>query len=783
MRIKAEVRRQKAEGSSARTKRCAILLTSAFCLLLSTFIADVVFPPPIHALRPPPATVIYDREGRELRIVLPRDEKYRIPVTLDEVPPELIAALVASEDRWYYRHPGVNPLAVVRASWTNLRARGVVSGASTIPMQIARMAEPKRRSLRSKGIEAFRALQLSRRYSKRELLEIYINIAPYGRNIEGIGAASYFYFGKKPSQLSLGEIALLTTLPRSPNRYDPLRDPKQARAARDEVLRQLGSRGAFPPAEIEKALLQPIPTRLQRTPFTAPHFTDLAVARGGGAPRLFTTLDQGLQKIAERQVAARIGSLRTFGIENAAVVVIENESRTVRALVGSADFFDRRFDGQVNGAFARRSPGSTLKPFLYAKAFDEGHLLPDSYLLDIPTDFSGYVAENYDGTYRGRLTVRESLVLSLNASAVRLLARVGLDDFLGVLRKGGLSTLDRRPGSYGLSLILGAGEVTLLDLTNFYSTLAEGGVHRPAQMFRGPAPEGERIFSAEASQMITEILCEVKRPDLPQTWDLTREAPTVAWKTGTSYGHRDAWSVGFSKRYTIGVWVGNFDGRGQKGISGSEHAAPLLFDLFRTIEGRAARPDTKYADIERVDVCALSHELPGPDCAKTIAIPYIPERTQLRRCTYHRRILVDRTTRERLAGECVATRPHEPEISVVYPAELVAYWHAQGQAVEGMPPLSAACSEVAADEAPRIVSPDATTPYRIRGDAPIDYQEILLQAQVPAEVNRLYWYVDGTLIASLPPTRRAFVRPARGTHRVVVVDDIGRSDSVTYEVE
>jgi len=780
--VKAEGKRQKAEFKK-RPWRLKVVVISAFCLLPFAFALDALYPLPEHTLHPPAATVIHARDGAVLRIVLPPDEKVRIPVTIDELPPDLIRALIASEDRWFYKHPGVNPFAIARAAWTNVRAGHVVSGASTIPMQIARMIEPKRRSLRSKGIEVFRALQLSRRYSKRELLEIYVNLTPYGRNIEGIGAASYFYFGKKPAQLSLGEIALLTTLPRSPNRYDPLRDPQRARAARDEVLRQLESRGAFPRAEIEKALLQPVPARIRRAPFVAPHFTDLAFARGGRAPRLHTTVDAGVQSIAERQVAARIASLRAFGIENAAVVVIENETRAVRAMVGSADFFDRRFDGQVNGAFSRRSPGSTLKPFLYAKAIDEGLLLPDSYVFDIPTDFSGYVAENYDGNYRGRITAREALVLSLNASSVRLLARVGLDEFVQLLRSGGLTTLDRRSGAYGLPLILGAGEVTLLDLTNLYATLAQGGVHRPAQVFREEPTTGERIFSAEAARMVTEILCEVRRPDLPQTWDLTREAPAVAWKTGTSYGHRDAWSVGFSKRYTIGVWVGNFDGRGQKGISGSEHAAPLLFDLFRTIEGRASRPETTYADVERVEVCALSHELPGPDCAKTIAIPYLAERTKLRRCTWHRRVLVDRATGDRLAGECVASRPHVEQVSVVYPAELVAYWHAQGQQVEGLPPLSAACGEVPADDAPRIVSPDATTPYRIRRDAPIDYQEILLQAQTAADVSTLYWYVDGHLIASLAPNRRAFLRPARGTHRVVVVDDSGRSDSVTYEVE
>jgi penicillin-binding protein 1C len=764
--------------------RLSKTLAAIVVIPIFAFLADRVFPFPSAKLHRAPAVIVYDREGEPLRIFLPADEKYRFPVTLNDVPPELIRALIASEDRHFFHHPGVDPVAMLRASWSNLRARRVVSGASTIPMQIARMAEPRRRSFASKGIEALRALQLTAHYSKRELLEIYVNLAPYGSNIEGVGAASYFYFRKEPRHLSLGEIALLTTLPRSPTRYDPFRDPAAARQARDRVLAQLHERGAFTAAEIGEARRQELPGTRRRVPFLAPHWCELVRREAPAAARLQTTLDPRLQRIAQQRVTARAAELRSRSIENAAVVIIDNATREVRALVGSADFFDRRTDGQNNGAVARRSPGSALKPFLYAKAMDDGRLVPETYLFDIPTDYGGYVAENYDGTYRGRVTARDALIQSLNAPAVRLVSDVGVDSFLNTLRRGGLRTLDRSPGDYGLPLILGAGEVRLLDLTNLYATLAEGGVHRPVRLFRSAMPKapGERLFSAEATALITDVLCELRRPDMPQGWELTADTPRIAWKTGTSYGHRDAWSIGFSSRYTIGVWIGNFDGHGVKGLSGSEDAAPLLFDLFRAIDPssvvRRALPR-----VETIEVCALSHQLPTPQCPDRVTISRIAGVSRLTACTIHRLLIVDAKTGERLSGECAASRPSVTRVFAIDPPELVSYRRANGEQVATLPPLSASCHDVDAGQRPHIVSPDPATPYRIRRDAPLQYQEIRLTAESGSDVSNLYWYQDGVLIATQIPQRSVFVLPAAGVHHIAVVDDLGRANSVTYEVK
>jgi penicillin-binding protein 1C len=765
---------------------------------------DWLFPFPWQALERPPALVVADHDGEPLRFFLPPDQRWRLPVRLSELPPELPRALVASEDRRFYRHFGVDPLAVLRAAWTDLRAGAVVSGASTIPMQVARLAEPHRRGVGGKLRECFRAFQLERRYSKRRLLELYLNLTPYGGNVEGVGAAAWFYFGKTADRLSLGEIALLTALPRSPVRYDPTTHPQAARAARDRVLRQLAQHGyldpadpgevggGFPPHEIEEALRQPVPAARHRPPFGAPHFSELVLRRFPGRQRLVTTLDRDLQRAAEELVRRRIPELRAQGIGNAAVVVVESSTRAVRALVGSAGFEEDAYQGQVDGAVARRSPGSTLKPFLYAMAMDGGRVLPDSYLLDVPTDFGGYVAENFDQRYRGRVTVRDALIHSYNACAVRLLNEVGLPEFHRLLRRGGLATLDRPSEHYGLPLILGSGEVTLLDLTNLYATLAQEGVYAPVRLLEGApdnlyatgAAAGERLFSPESAAAVAGILAELRRPDLPESWNLARGVAGVAWKTGTSYGHRDAWAVGFSGRFTIGVWVGNFDGRARLGISGSEHAAPLLFDLFRAMPAPAA-PRTRERGDEgtEIEVCELSHELPGPYCPRRVRIPYLPGRSHLAACTYHRRVLVDAETGGLLSGDCLASRPHRFVLLTLFPAELVAWWRAQGTPIVETPRPAPGCTAIPDDEAPRIVSPAAATAYRLRRDAPAEYQKIPLIAQAGAGTGHLFWYQDGVLVASSPPGRSLFLAERPGEHRLVVTDDSGRSDGITYRVE
>jgi penicillin-binding protein 1C len=784
--------RRKIPGFLKPFKKTAavVILVSAACVLnviLLFLMLDYLFPFPVESLSRDATTVITDKDGKPLRFFLPEDNRWRFPVKLADVSPKLVEAVIVSEDRWFYIHPGVNPFAMARAFYTNIKKGRVVSGASTIPMQIARMSEPKSRTVFSKAVEAFRALQLKRLFSNDELLEIYLNIAPYGGNIEGVGAASYFYFGKSPRALTPGEIALITALPRSPGYYDPIRNPKISAGERNKVLRQLAAKGVFTRAEAAAGAKEPVPRRRKPQPFLAPHFSEYVYRDISDGRSLKTTLDSSIQNIAEEVARRHIGLLRNDGIDNLAIVVIENDTRELRAMVGSADYFDKEHSGQVNFALARRSPGSALKPFLYAMALDEGIVIPDSYLLDIPTDFSGYVAENYDSKYRGKVTLETALILSLNAPAVRMLSQVGLKDFHSLLLKGGLSTLDRPSGQYGLPLILGAGEVRLLDLANLYTTLARGGSHHSLRVSdEGAHDETEtRLLSRESSYLVTEILTGLKRPDMPaNTWALTEDVPEVAWKTGTSYGHRDAWSLGYSSKYTIGVWVGNPDGRGEKGISGSEHAAPILFDVFRGIEGDGARiVKPQGLNLGTIDVCRDSHLLPTPYCGEKDKVTYIKGVSRIPRDNYSKRIFVDSETGDLLLGDCIGERPNEARIVTTYPPELVAWWMADGKKVDSIPPLSPYCNDVSSERPPRILSPDKGTPYRVLKGMPAEYQRVELVAGVSEEVDTLYWYQDGKLVSTTRPYKKTFIPLEAGTHHLVVVDSSGRSDGITYKVE
>ncbi|MFW5838234.1 MAG: penicillin-binding protein 1C [Desulfovibrionaceae bacterium] len=757
-----------------------VVVAAAFLVL------DGLYPLDPASLRRKPAALVTDRHGGWLRVFLPADGQLRLEVPLEEVSPVFLECLVASEDRWFGVHPGVNPLAILRAAAANLRAGRVVSGASTIPMQLARLSRPRKRTLWAKAVEAFRAVQMSLALEQGEILERYVNMLPFGGNLVGVAAASRAWFGKRADQLSWAEAALLTVIPRAPNDYDPVRHPQAAKRARDGLLRRLADRGVLSPEEADRAVSRPLPESRRAMPFQAPHAARMALERQGRAGRIQTSLDAAMQRKVAAQLRRRLPSLRAAGVGNAAVVVADLETRRILVLAGSGDFHEDGHAGRMNLALARRSPGSTLKPFLYGLAMDQGIVVPDSYLLDLPTDFSGYVPENFDETYSGRVSVREALARSLNVPAVRLLSRAGLGEFHAMLARGGLQL--EPPAHYGLPLVLGGCQASLLELVGLYAALGDGGVYRPLRL--DPAEEGGddspgvRLLSAEAAWLVTEMLLEVRRPDLPEAWVLGKGVAPAAWKTGTSFGRRDAWAVGFTGRLAVGVWAGSPEGRAIPGISGARHAGPLLFDVLRALERNPAPlapdPDLKLTTLT---VCEESRRPPGPYCPQTREVQAIQGVTRLAPDRLFRRFLVDEATGLRLEGGCLRGRSARGVVLPVYPARLAAWWASVGRDVPAPPPLHPECRAAPEGEGPRIVSPSAKTPYRIRASAPAEFQSIRLQAWAPAGTETLHWFQDGRLIAQGPPGATLFVPPTRGEHRIVVQDQAGRLDVLTYRVE
>jgi penicillin-binding protein 1C len=772
---------------AAAARRAAVIL--ALLALLAGLLGaalDRLFPFPTERLEPPFATRVLDRDGRPLRFFLAEDGMWRFPLALEDISPELTAALIDSEDRHFFRHPGVNPLAVLRALWANLRAGRIVSGASTIPMQVARLADPRPRTFAAKLVEAFRALQLCAHFPRRDILRWYVNLAPFGSNVVGVGAAAWHYFGKDARTLSLGELALLSVLPRSPARYNPLRHPEAARAVRDRVLRRFAAHGVFEAGRVAESMSRPLPASRSPVPQGAPHFARWVRSRLPGESVIRTSLDARAQAMLEDLLAGRMAALRRDAIASAAAVVLDVDTRRVLAYAGSADFWDEAAQGQVDNALSRRSPGSTLKPFLYALAFDQGILAPGSMLLDVPTDFDGYAPENYGQNFQGLVSARTALAASLNVPAVRLLHRCGLAAFHDLLRRGGLTTLERPAGHYGLPLALGGCEVRLLELTNLYATLASGGVHRPvdALALPGDGPDaGERIISPEASAMVLDILASTRRPDLPDAWQFTVGAPAVAWKTGTSFGHRDAWAVGVNRDLAIGVWVGNPDGSQCKDISGTRHAAPLLFDLFRALApGGPGLPEFPVPALTRTELCAVSGERPGPACprAPSQAIAGV---TRLPVCGMHRRIFVDEESGLRLHGDCLLGRPSRAETALIWPGELAAFRLAQGAPPPALPPMHPDCRDVPDEAGPVILSPSALTPYAARPDAPAEFQRLALSAAPGPGATTHFWYVDGRYAGHGPHGEPCFVPLTPGAHEALVTDDLGRSARTAFTVQ
>ncbi len=759
-------------------------LAAAVALSVILFVALwVAFPFPEHQLDSPGGGVqVLDRDGGVLRPFIDGDDCWAFETELADVSPRLVEATIAVEDQRFRTHPGVDPLATLRALSQIVRHRRIVSGASTITMQAIRLLEPRPRTILTKAIEAFRALQLERLRDKDAILTLYLNRAPYGGNLVGVEAASLAYFGKHARDLTLAEAALLAGLPQSPSRLRPDRHPERARVRRDHVLERMHACGFITEGELALARRQPVRVEREPFPFDAPHLARLVRGRYPGRALLQTTLDRRVQALAEETIREAVAALRRDGVTNGAVVVIENKTAAVRAMVGSCDFRADADDGQVNGAVAPRSPGSALKPFTYALAFERGIATPDTILADVPASYAGYDPENYDHTFRGPVTAREALSDSLNVPAVRLLGQVGHRPLHGLLRRLGLSTLTRDADHYGLSLTLGSTEVTLLELTNAYAALARLGVYKPYRLLETePVADGQRVLSDGAAWLVADVLSDAEklcRRHLPGGEGGLR----MAWKTGTSFGHRDAWTVAYTPDYTVGVWVGNFDGRPSAALVGVRAAAPVAVRLMERLygEGRPAwfhRP----ASVGRRRICSISGMPPGPHCTAVAEGFYLPGRSAAERCTVHAEVRIDRATGASLCPLCARGRESELRLVECWPQELAAWLRQHGRGDRLAPPHWHGCRRSATDGVPpSILSPADGQTYVLLEAAHAPDERLMLKA---ASASRsLYWFVDGALVATGAPLVPTFWPLRRGSHTIVCADGAGRSSRLTINV-
>ena len=763
----------------------SMLLTGGVILLLLLTLKGLAWmiPLPESSLKRPTSTLVFDRNKQLLRAFISSDDMWRIYTPLDEISLHLQRAVICFEDKYFYWHAGIDPIAMARAAYQNICARQVVSGGSTITMQIARMMEPKSRTFPNKVREVFRAFQLELRYSKRQLLEYYFNMAPYGGNIEGAAAAARLYFDKEPSQLSISEAALLAAIPNSPTNFRPDVSSQRAIAARNRVLVRMRKQGVISDAEYIEALREEAPEKRVRLPLKAPHFSRDLLKDNRGKARLISTLDSRFQATAEDLLRIHLNKLRNEGITNGAIVILDNKSRDILALVGSGDFHDRRSAGQVNGALAPRSPGSTLKPFIYALALKEGMISPGHYLEDVPTDFSGYAPENFDRSYSGVVSARVALERSLNLPAVSLENALGEQGLYYLLEQIGASNLRPRD-NYGLSMAIGGCEINLLELTALYAALANGGEYiRPCWLREESHSVAVSILDPGTSYIITDILTGLRRPDLPTCWEFT-SLPRVAWKTGTSYGHRDAWSIGYNPRYTVGVWLGNFSGEGARNLVGAEVATPILFELMNSIcRGKQIPWFKQPKNVEIRLVCSLSGQLPGEHCPTLVEEIFLTDRSPYKTCEFHQAIEIDDQTGYRLPPHYTGDRKSHQEIFVQWPPRVGSWMEKSGSPVKRPPPLLPEWQGLLPGTPPIIRSPSMDCNYRLREGIPAQFQKICFEASVASDAQKLYWFVDGIFVGEARPGERLFYMPIIGRHRVVCQDNLGRSTDFVLVIE
>jgi penicillin-binding protein 1C len=753
-----------------------IVLVSNYFVFFSL---DITFPLPDDIDY---STIIVSSDGTVVHAFLSHDEKWRMKTELDEITPLLRKAIIYKEDKYFYYHGGVNPIAIFRAFVNNIISKRRTSGASTITMQVARLLEPKNRTYSNKIVEVFRAIQLEFHYSKDEILQMYLNLVPFGSNIEGVKAASVLYYEKPPNHLSLAEITALSIIPNRPNSLVIGKDNDYIIQQRNKWLNRFKKNKLFPKQDIEDALNEPLTAFRHESPKLAPQYAYRLKTSYPAMPIIRTHLDYKNQLKVQNLAKNYVARLYNRNIKNAAVLVIDNSTNSVVCYVGSSDFFNKDDAGQVDGVQAIRSPGSTLKPILYGMAFDKGMITPQMKITDVPVSYGGYEPQNYDLKYNGSVTVEFALINSLNIPAVKLLQEIKTENFVRTLKKMGFNQIKKDEKKLGLSLILGGCGVSLEQLTKMFHSFANGGLYTELNWLAKDSEKGGfQVISKESSYMLTEILSKVKRPDLPLEWQNSAALPRVAWKTGTSYGRKDAWSIGYNNKYTIGVWVGNFSAEGVQELSGSSVAAPLLFEIFNTLDYRSEAE--WYSVPENIDfrlVCAESGLPYNEFCKDVISDAYIPSVSPNKLCDHLRMCYI---APDSSISYCKTCLPESGYIQAWYPnilPEIITLYESQQVKYLKVPPHNPSCERVYAQNAPEITSPMYLVEYFVDKT---DTTEIMLTCNAAIDVDKVFWYVNDKLYKSVAPSQKIFFKPPEGKVKISCTDDKGRNTNTYITVK
>ena len=752
-------------------------------LLLAFLLIWFYFCLPGELFKVPYSTVVTDRNEELLGARIASDGQWRFPPR-HTVPGKIEACLIEFEDRHFYQHWGVNPLAVGRAIKQNLEQKRIVRGGSTLTMQTIRLARNKPRTFREKIIEMFWATRLEFRHSKKEILSLYVSHAPFGGNVVGLDAASWRYFGHPAEELSWAESATLAVLPNSPAMVHLSKSRQLLQDKRNKLLERLHKKGVIDASAYELALSEPLPQEPLPLPQIAPHLVSYFYKTRNGH-RTVSTLNKGIQTRVEELVERWNKEFTQSDIRNIAVLVIDLPSNQVAAYCGNIHLNRSQTGNQVDVIRSPRSTGSILKPFLYYALLEEGSMLPHTLLPDIPININGFTPQNFDRQFEGAVPASEAIARSLNIPTVAMLQRYGVPKFHNFLKQIGLSTLNKPSSHYGLSLILGGAEATLWDVTTAYADMGRclQGQERTectlllADSLRKSQPD---IFHPGAVWQTFDAIKEVNRPE-EIDWHTIPSMQTIAWKTGTSFGFRDAWAVGVTARYAIGVWVGNATGEGKPGLVGARTAGPVMFDVFNLLPASPwfQRPPGELIEAK---VCRQSGHLKGRFCTETDTLLILPAGLKTEACPYHHPVNLSADETFRIYENCTNTEPTVQKSWFILPPVWEWYYKQHHPEYKTLPPFKPGCGEDNI-QSMQFIYPSMNARVYLPKQMDGSRGEMTFELVHSNPNATVFWHLDNTYLTQTQDFHKLSLQPATGKHSMTAVDNEGNTVSVTFFVE
>ncbi len=767
--------------------------------LLVFFLAVALFfwlslPKPLF--HDPTSTVVFDSHGQLLGARITTDGQWRFKAT-GQVPEKFAKCIVRFEDRYFYWHPGINLFSIFRALKQNISEGRVVSGGSTLTMQTIRLSRKgKDRSIFEKIIEMWLALRLELTHSKQEILSLYAAHAPFGGNVVGIDAAAWRYFGRSAENLSWAEAATLAVLPNSPALIHPGRNRASLEKKRNRLLKALSREGIIDEMSCELAMEETLPIQPLPLPGEALHLVNRMSALNPGAV-VTTNIEGNLQAKINETVARHSQSLQANGIFNAAVLVLEVKTGNVLAYIGNTSGDGNGQHGNdVDVITSPRSSGSILKPFLYAAMLDEGELLPGTLVADIPTSINSYTPKNFAVSYDGAVHADEALIRSLNVPSVRLLSSFGLDRFYLKLKEAGFSTIVFHADHYGLSLILGGAEVSLWDLCKVYRGFAntlvsysENFAAYPVTQFPSPvlikdqkSKDGKpgKIFSVAAIYCTLEAMKEVRRPEGEAGWESFLSASPVAYKTGTSFGFRDAWAVGVTRDYVVGVWVGNADGEGRPGLTGISAAAPIMFEVFNELPPKSWF-EPPWDELVKIPVCRQSGMRPSVNCPETDSILVPAAGLETAGCSYHILTHLDESEQYRVNAGCYPSSKIVTKPWFVLPPAMEWFYRSKNPFYKSLPPWLPGCN-IPGENPMQLIWPNQDTRIYVPKELSGSLGQVVFEAAHSIPGQTIFWYVDEDFMGTTTNAHKMGLQPPLGKHLLVLMDENGNMLRKNFEI-